>query len=243
MKWIIAITVGLFAVFTTSFLIFESAGYLDESVIVGWFAATIAEYGSWLAAVALVGALVGDLFLPVPASITMTLAGYVFGLAGGLLSFVGAMGSALLGFWLCRRFGRAFMRRHLVSEDISALERFFAGYGTFAILLSRAVPMVTEVISCLAGLSAMSARRFAALSALGVLPLCMLYAWAGAAARDASGAAAGSMAGDLASGWGFWLAIVIPALAFASWSLVMRTVAVRAPGHAPDRAPEHAPNA
>lgn len=231
MKWLVVITIALFVVFTASFLIFQSLGYLDEGVIAGWFAASAehdSEYGLWLAAVAIVAALVGDLFLPVPSSIVMTLAGYLFGLAGGLLAFVGAMGSALLGFGLCRTFGRGFMRRRLVRADISALERFFAGYGTFAILLSRAVPMVTEVISCLAGLSAMSARRFAALSAAGVLPLCMLYAWAGTAARDATDAATGSTANALASGWGLWLAIVIPALSFGAWRLVMRTFASRA---------------
>ncbi|WP_428267662.1 TVP38/TMEM64 family protein [Haliangium sp.] len=205
MKWLIGTALALFGLFTCSFLFFESLGYLEPEFIGDQVSHLLHAHGRWLAAVTIVGLLVSDLFLPVPASIVMTLSGYYFGISGALWNFVGAMGGALLGFWLCRRFGRDVMRRRLAHDDIAPIERFFASYGAWAILLSRAVPMVTEVVSCLAGLSSISGRRFAALSALGVLPLCVLYAWAGGVSEETS------------SAWAFWLAVLIPAVAFAGF--------------------------
>ena len=45
--------------------------------------------------------------------------------------------------------------------------------------LSRSVPMLTEIVSCAAGLARIPFRVFLALSVAGTLPLCAVYAWAG----------------------------------------------------------------
>jgi membrane protein DedA with SNARE-associated domain len=59
---------------------------------------------------------------------------------------------------------------------------FLERHGAWAILLSRSVPMLTEIVSGLAGLSRMRFPLFLALSAAGTLPICAVYAWAGARA-------------------------------------------------------------
>lgn len=209
MRFLARVTLGLVCLFTFSFLVFESMGLMDQDVITAKLDAAAAR-GAWLAALVVVGLLVADLFLPIPASIVMTLSGYLFGLAGAIWNFAGAMGAALLGFWLCRRFGRRAVHRLLERDQVAPMERFMDHYGAYAVLLSRAVPMATEVVSCLCGLSAMSGRRFALLSALGTLPLCALYAWAGAVAREPASAAA------------WWLALLIPAAGFALLGVFLR---------------------
>lgn len=211
------IALGLVGVFTATFLLARALGWLDEASVRDGLGALARERGPTAATVALIGLLAADLFLPVPGSVVMTMAGYLLGLPGALASFAGAMLATLLGFELARG-GRRARWRLLDPATTAQLTRFFAAWGPWAILLSRAVPMAAEVVSCLAGASAMARARFYALAALGVLPLCVLYAWAGASAR------AGTSALAVAAALG------LPALAFAGWTALVRAGA--RPAHA-----------
>ena len=145
-----------------------------------------------------------DLFLPIPSSILMILSGTLLGWPiGWLFSLVGAMGSAVLGFWMCRYWGKPVFDRIVGPGDTRRVTLFFERHGVWAILLSRSVPMLTEVISCLAGLSAMRFRLFLGVSLAGTAPLCLLYAWVGSRAIDQS-----------AVGWAVILAFLFPAVGF-----------------------------
>lgn len=157
------------------------------------------------AAPAIAGLLAGDLVLPVPSSLVMTLSGALLGaIAGSLVSLVGAMTSALVGFGLCRRWGQRSFSRLIGPRDTERVARLLERYGSWAILLSRSVPMLTEVISCMAGLGRMDARRFTILSLAGTLPVCVVYAVAGAATQQA----------DAAVGWALLVAFILPAAGF-----------------------------
>jgi len=206
------LTVGLFALFTFTWLIAESTGVLSEAWVRQWVESlldgsegrdgTQGYGGVTLAALLLGGLLFADLVLPVPSSVLMVLSGVLLGtVTGALVSFVGAMGSALLGFWLCRRFGRPAFARLVGDQDLPWVDAAVRDYGAWVIVLSRAVPMLTEVVSCVAGLSAMRAWTFLALAAAGTLPLCLAYAWIGAVSGDAT-----------PYGWLLLLAFVIPAV-------------------------------
>ncbi len=213
MRVFVAIAIGLVVVFSISFVFMESFGLADEGFIRAALDGVLDRAsGRWLLAGLIAGLLVSDLLLPVPSSILMILSGYFFGLEGALVSFAGALAGAILGFALCRLFGRRAVRRILDDSEILRVEQFFHRYGAWAVLLSRAVPMATEVVSCLAGMSAMSWRRFMVLSALGTLPLCLVYAWAGA------------YAGGSASSLAVWVAVIIPAASFAIFRLLFPKV-------------------
>jgi uncharacterized membrane protein YdjX (TVP38/TMEM64 family) len=55
--------------------------------------------GLWGAAAIGAGLLIADVFLPVPASLVMVAHGALFGIVGGtLVSLIGSMGGAVLGF-------------------------------------------------------------------------------------------------------------------------------------------------
>lgn len=214
MKTLSAIAFVLLALFSAAFVAAEQYG-LTGSV---YYRAHLESLGA-LAALAIGLLLTADLFLPVPSSILMTLAGYLSGFPAGLVAnFLGAMGSALLGFWLCRRFGRKAFQRLIGDEQIPDVERFFDRYGVWAILLSRSIPMLTEIVSCLAGLSRMPGARFTLLSAAGTLPVAALYAWVGWRSGMAD-----------AVWWALLVALALPALGFALLRYWKRPRVVEAP--------------
>ncbi len=207
MRRLLGIALGLFLAMTLLYLAAESMGWTDEQRVRDALETIRAsERGALLAAALLAALLAADLFLPVPSSLLMTLAGALFGIgAGAAISLAGAMGSALLGFGLCRRFGRPAFARLTGAQDAERIETFFRNTGAWAILLSRSVPMLTEIVSCLAGLSGMRARLFLALSLAGTAPVCLVYAWAGHTAGAQGGAGAAVLVAFLAPAAGFAL--------------------------------------
>lgn len=209
------LALGLVVVFTATFALARALGWLGETAVREELGALAGE--PMLAMLATIGLLAADLALPVPGSVVMTMAGYLLGLPGALASFAGAMLATSCGFELTRA-GRRARWRWLDAATTVQLDRFFAAWGPWAILLSRAVPMAAEVVCCLAGASAMPRSRFYGLAAAGVAPLCGLYAWAGASAREGTSA--------LALG----AALGVPAISFAAWSALLRARSAR-PSH------------
>jgi len=203
LKVLIGIVLSLFVLFTLSFVIADSLGVMGEEAIAAHMRVFVdGVSATWIAAPVIALLLTIDLILPIPSSVLMTLCGYFYGiLAGTLISFVGAMGSAVLGFGLCRRFGRRGFESIIGDGETERVERLFHRYGDWMIILSRPVPMFTEIISCVCGLTQMSFRRFALLSAAATLPLCFVYAWAGRTAET-----------NPAAWWALLLAVALPAM-------------------------------
>ncbi len=207
--WLLAL--GMFVFCTAAYLVADALGYADEAVARGWLEGLRGSAGGrWLAAGAVVFLLLIDLLLPVPSSFVMVFAGVALGwFWGGLASFAGSYGASLIGFHACRRWGaRAFER--LVGADAERARAWFERSGVLAVILSRSLPMLTEILSCLAGLSKMRAGLFWAASACGTLPVCFLYSIAGS--RGESGAPY----------WAVLAAMGVPALAWLLTRFVLR---------------------
>ena len=144
-----------------------------------WFG----EIRPWAWAVAM-GLLVADLVLPVPATGVMAALGSVYGVALG--SAVGAAGSALAalaGYGLARLGGERLARLVSSAEERSRFQSLFDRWGGAAIICSRILPILPEVVSVLAGLARMRLGRFAAAVLLGTVPTALLFAWLGHASR------------------------------------------------------------
>lgn len=134
----------------------------------------------------IVGLLAVDILLPVPSSLVMVASGAVFGTAwGSVLSLVGSIGGEWLGFELVRRYGRRASRRLVGDEELARLNQIFATHGAAAVVITRALPVVMETMSVVAGLSTMPRATFLAASLLGTAPIVVLYAYAGSVSRDA----------------------------------------------------------
>jgi uncharacterized membrane protein YdjX (TVP38/TMEM64 family) len=127
-----------------------------------------------------VALLAADLVLPVPSSVLMTFNGAALGLVyGALASLMGVTGSAVLGYWLGSR-GSALLQRAIGHREMDRAQRFFVRWGSFAVLLSRPIPIVAETTAVLAGSSRMGWGPFLASVVAGSVPVCAGYAWAGA---------------------------------------------------------------
>jgi uncharacterized membrane protein YdjX (TVP38/TMEM64 family) len=163
--------------------------------------------GAWAAGILL---LVGDLALPVPGTVVISALGYIYGtLLGGVIASVGMMAAGLSGYGLGRLCGEKFARRWLGERDFDRGNRLFAKSGGWVVALSRALPILPEVISCTAGLVRMPLRRFAVALACGSVPMGFLFAAIGEAGRDAPG-------------WASGLSLLVPALLWLAASRIDR---------------------
>ena len=136
----------------------------------------------WLAVIAL---LVSDLLLPIPATAVMAAAGYLHGtFTGGLLSAAGSFASGMVGYGLCRTFGRRVAVRLVGERELEEHHTLFQRSGPWLVAASRWLPLFPEIIACLAGLTRMPPRVFATALACGAVPMGFIYASIGAAGRE-----------------------------------------------------------
>jgi len=125
------------------------------------------------------GSLGSDVLLPVPSSIVSTLGGAALGAAiGTLASWLGMMTSCLLGYWLGRS-GRPLGQRLVGTAEMKRLEHLETRIGDWAIVAVRAVPVLAEASTILAGMGRMRPARFIWLSALANLGVSAVYALIG----------------------------------------------------------------
>ena len=160
------------------------------------------EAGSWAWAAA-IGLLAADLFLPIPGTVVMSALGFLYGtLVGGIVAAAGSMIAGIVGYGIGRCCGEPTARRLLGDPDFEKGRRLFGSGGGWLVAISRALPILPEVISCTAGLVRMPFRKFVLSLACGSLPMGFLFAAIGAAGRDAPG-------------WSIAFSLAVPALLWA----------------------------
>lgn len=157
------------------------------------------------AALFIIAALTLDLFLPVPNGVTNTLAGAAFGFAlGTLVIWLGLMGASLAGYAFGRWAARPLAKRWLGADDVDKAHALAERVGPIALIVSRPVPVLAEVMAIAAGVSAMAFARFAIVMALANLGVAMLFAAIGAAAVEQASAEL-LMLGAVGLPLAFWL--------------------------------------
>ena len=150
-----------------------------------WARAWVAHAGP-AGAATIVGLLVADVFLPVPSSLIMVLSGAAFGVGwGALLAFAGSIGGEWLGFELARRYGTGLSSRFVGdAAEVARLNRILLKHGAAAVVVTRALPVMMETMSVVAGLSTMGRGTFLVASVIGTAPIVVVYAYAGAMSRE-----------------------------------------------------------
>lgn len=137
---------------------------------------------AWIMAILL---LLSDLILPVPATAVMAALGILYGpIVGGLIGGSGSVLSGMTAYSVCRLAGRKAALKLAGENDLLQGEKFFARSGTWAVVVSRWMPLLPEVIACLAGLTRMPAGRFSAALVCGSFPMAFVYAALGYAGVD-----------------------------------------------------------
>lgn len=205
MKALAWITLGLALFFAVLYGLAAYRGWLDPDTV--WATLLALARGPrafWVGTALVIGLLWLDLVLPVPSSVVMTFSGWFLGFGpGALAAFAGSMAAAFTGFYACRWGGQRVFERLAGKQNIKPVDAWFRRNGVLAIIVSRPVPMLTEILSCLAGLTRLPARTFLAANLCGHIPVSLLYAWAGS--RGARGE------------WGFLVFVLLLFPAAAWW--------------------------
>ena len=183
--YLIAVAVVL-AIFLALFLIGEAAGIPLLEDPTPWL-----QQAGWVAAAIGVSLLALDVLLPVPSNVVMIAHGALFGIVvGTLLSLLGSMLAAAAAFWIGRRGGRL-LALAVPADERAHADAILERWGVVAIVVSRPLPLLAETILVLAGASPLGWRTAMLAALLGSLPLCLFYAWAGAASIGFEGGARG----------------------------------------------------
>ena len=148
---------------------FESQEYRD------WIE-SIKPY-AWAIAIAL---LISDLFLPIPATPIMAVMGGIYGAFwGGIIAGVGSILAGLTAYAIARYGGNRLRRIIANDEELTKFQEFFNRWGAAGIIASRAMPVLPEVLTLLAGLAKMNFRKFLASLVLGSFSVAYALALAG----------------------------------------------------------------
>ncbi len=159
------------------------------TIVATWITATIAA-GGYAGIAALMA--VESACIPLPSEIIMPFAGYLastgrFSLWG--VAMAGALGcniGSTVAYWVGSSGGRHFVERWgrwvlLDREDLSRAERFFARFGTPAVLIARLLPVVRTFIALPAGMAWMRQLPFQLYTFVGSLIWCYVLAYIGRA--------------------------------------------------------------
>jgi uncharacterized membrane protein YdjX (TVP38/TMEM64 family) len=159
-----------------------------------WAAKTL---GLWL--------LVSDIVLPVPSSLLMVAHGAMFGILWGtILSVLGGLGAALVGFAIGRG-GTPLVHSSLSSYERERANELMMRWGVVAIIVTRPVPLLAESIVIIAGtIPSMTWTKLALAATAGLLPTALLYAVAGHTANNFGSTALIFLFGLVIAG-AFWL--------------------------------------
>ena len=172
-----ALFLGLAVLFLVPFLIWGSAWEAAFSLegAAAWLQGF--ETWGWLAGLTLMAA---DLFLPIPGTVVISALGLVYGpVWGGLIGAAGAFLAGSMAYWLCRQLGQKAARFLLGERDFERGEQFFGRVGGLVVAFSRWLPLLPEVIACMAGLVRMPAATFHLALACGALPLGLAFGYIG----------------------------------------------------------------
>jgi uncharacterized membrane protein YdjX (TVP38/TMEM64 family) len=134
-----------------------------------------------------IGALVGDIILPLPATGIMAALGNVYGFwIGFLCSFLGSFSAGVIGYFITRLLGEKGARFFASKEEREEFKAVFDKFGGIAVIFSRMLPILPEVITVLAGFAKMRLKLFIPALILGTLPTAAFFSYLGTVGRENS---------------------------------------------------------
>ena len=143
--------------------------------------AYILSFGIWAPIASALLMILQALAAPLPAFVLAVVNGLAFGLLGGTLLTIGsATLAAGLSFGVARGLGRAPVEALIGERLLARADRFFARWGTRAVLIARLIPLVSfDVVSYAAGLTRMRLWPFLLATLLGMAPATFAYTYLG----------------------------------------------------------------
>ncbi|WP_375421696.1 DedA family protein [uncultured Sphingomonas sp.] len=128
--------------------------------------------------------------IPLPSEIIMPFAGYLVSTGQFNLyaaATAGALGcnlGSIVAYEAGKRGGRPFVERWgryllIGADELDAADRFFARWGSLAVLIGRLLPVIRTFIAFPAGVARMRLVPFHIYTFVGSWPFCLALAWLG----------------------------------------------------------------
>ena len=154
----------------TTFLLFED--------LEGWITAIVHSETSQLTFTLLSFSFLSlDTLLPVPSSLLMILNGKVLGFfLGSLVSLFSSLLSSVFGFYLGRS-ANPYFDKFFSRQDKAFSNSFFQKFGNAAIVISKALPILSEAISFVSGTTSLPFITFVIFSAPGHFVVSLIYGY------------------------------------------------------------------
>ncbi|APW65990.1 MULTISPECIES: VTT domain-containing protein [Arcobacteraceae] len=180
MKLLIKTILILFTIFTSMLLIIKFTGVLSIEDIKEIFA-NLKSQPSYILGSLIILLLFIDLFIAVPTMTIIILAGYFIGFELAVFyTSLGLLSASLTGYFLSKKYGLKVLDKLSSNEEQKEeMTGLFNKHGVLVIVLSRAVPLLPEISSCLAGTCKMSFKRFLLAWLIGTIPYVCVMTYAG----------------------------------------------------------------
>lgn len=194
------------------FLLFGDA--LTDGVLA---AITAVRGKPWLGGGLIVALLAVDALLPVPSSLLSVAAGSLFGWQlGWLVIWCGMTLGCILGYAVGARAARDLAPRVFTRGELDHAQRLFTDVGPVTLIVTRAIPVLSEASTLFAGGARMPFGAFIVATSVANAGVAAAYAGVGAA---------------VATSGSFLIAFLglvsIPAIAWSGWRLWMRQLQAR----------------
>lgn len=158
------------------------------SIVIGVISAT----GYW--GVALLMA-IESACVPLPSELIMPFAGYLVStgqfdlFAAATAGAIGCNLGSIVAYEAGKRGGRPFVERWgryllIGADELDAADRFFARWGSAAVLVGRLLPVIRTFIAFPAGVARMRLLPFHIYTFVGSWPFCFALAWVGMTLGD-----------------------------------------------------------
>ncbi|MDH5540487.1 MAG: VTT domain-containing protein, partial [Rhizobacter sp.] len=147
-----------------------------------------ASHSLWWITLAVVLFLLADIVLPIPSSFVLSTTGYLLGTTlGAAVGFVGLSCAALCGYALGRYAGGPVAQRVVGRAQLERFSGLSRRHGDALLVAFRAMPVLAEATTILAGIARMPMWRFMLVVSIGNFVVALVYAWIGAvSARQSS---------------------------------------------------------
>jgi uncharacterized membrane protein YdjX (TVP38/TMEM64 family) len=180
MKLLIKSVLILMGIFVSSLIIIKLTGILTIEDIKEIFN-NLKSQPPHILGLSVVFLLFIDLFIAVPTMTIIILAGYFIGFELGMLySLIGLIIASFTGYLGSWKYGNKLLDK-LSSNELQKKEmmEIFNKHGFLVIILSRAVPMLPEISSCLAGTCKIPLQKYLMAWTLGTIPYVSIMSYTG----------------------------------------------------------------
>jgi uncharacterized membrane protein YdjX (TVP38/TMEM64 family) len=140
-----------------------------------------------LITLAVIAFLLADIVLPIPSSFVLTTTGFLLGIEWGtVVGFIGLTCASLGGYALGRYAGGPVAKRVVGRAQLERFADLSQRYGDVLLVAFRAMPVLAEATTILAGISRMPLPRFLIVTSIGNSVVALVYAWIGAVSASQS---------------------------------------------------------